>query len=59
MRAVATYALTLQDPSSAEAMMLLTSLEQQARQKGYLQMIVSHLFKTKISSSCLRNLWVC
>uniref|UniRef100_A0A3B5PRK1 Complement C5 n=1 Tax=Xiphophorus maculatus TaxID=8083 RepID=A0A3B5PRK1_XIPMA len=34
VRAVATYALTLQDPSSAEAMMLLTSLEQQARQKG-------------------------
>ncbi|PWA14828.1 hypothetical protein CCH79_00020214 [Gambusia affinis] len=32
--AVATYALTLQDPSSAEASVLLTRLEQQARQKG-------------------------
>uniref|UniRef100_A0A3B3XAZ3 Anaphylatoxin-like domain-containing protein n=1 Tax=Poecilia mexicana TaxID=48701 RepID=A0A3B3XAZ3_9TELE len=34
VRAVATYALTLQDPSSAEATQLLTGLEQQARQKG-------------------------
>ncbi|XP_014913176.1 complement C5 isoform X1 [Poecilia latipinna] len=34
VRAVATYALTLQDPSSAEATQLLTVLEQQARQKG-------------------------
>ncbi|XP_015250744.1 PREDICTED: complement C5 [Cyprinodon variegatus] len=34
LRALANYALTLQDPNSVEAMELLSNLEQHARQKG-------------------------